>query len=215
MKMFWQRFVAALTPGVRVLLILLTVIYLASITGKLTSLINLSNWLAARSQDFWHGQIWRLVTYASLPMGAIDFALNAFALILLGAQLERHWTRGELWLFCVIAAAGAGFAQILFASTSPTGAAPVMFALLIAWAFVCGHETLNFPVLGQMRVQPAVFVFAAVSLGITFITTGLLRTFIMASGGLTGWLYLWLRHKWLMTRASRAVQSERITRLEL
>jgi len=38
---------------------------------------------------------------------------------------------------------------------------------------------------------------------------------VMASGGLTGWLYLWLCYKWLMARAGRTFQSERINRLEL
>jgi hypothetical protein len=46
-------------------------------------------------------------------------------------------------------------------------------------------------------------------------SAGLTAALVMSSGGLVGWLYLWLRHKWLMTRAGRAFQSERISRLEL
>jgi hypothetical protein len=38
---------------------------------------------------------------------------------------------------------------------------------------------------------------------------------VMAAGGLSGWFYVWARHKWLMSRASRVVPSERISRLEL
>jgi hypothetical protein len=37
----------------------------------------------------------------------------------------------------------------------------------------------------------------------------------MISGGATGFSYLWLRQKWLMSRDSRVVHSERINRLEL
>jgi hypothetical protein len=48
-----------------------------------------------------------------------------------------------------------------------------------------------------------------------FFTAGLVTAIIMSAGGLTGWLYLWLKHKWLMSRASRVAHSERMSRLEL
>jgi chromate transport protein ChrA len=95
------------------------------------------------------------------------------------------------------------------------GAAPVMFGLLIAWAFECGHQPVQFPQFGEMTVRQMVLIFALVSLAIVFFTAGLARTAVMAAGGFTGWLYLWLRHKWFMSRSGRAVHSERINRLEL
>ncbi len=91
----------------------------------------------------------------------------------------------------------------------------MVFALLLAWASVSGREMMLFPLFGPMTVRQMVWVMAAASLLIMFITAGLARTLIMAAGGAAGWLYLWLRQKWLMARASRVVQSERINRLEL
>ena len=112
MKMFWQRFNAMLTPGVRTLLILSAVIYVSAMIGSFTHLFDLNSWLGASAAEFWRGQIWRAVSYALLPAGILDFVMNSFALVLLGAQLERHWTRGRLWIFCVIVAAGAGLTHI-------------------------------------------------------------------------------------------------------
>ena len=218
MRIVWQRFTTALTPGVRIILIVLTIVFIATLAGKLTHTVDLPRWLAASPPDFWHGHAWRIVTYALLPAGALNFLMNAFALIMLGSMLERHWTRGELWLFCVIAAAGAGFTSVLLAaSSSPplTGTAPMMFGLLVAWAFISGHEVVPFPLFGQMTVRQMVLILAVVSFLVMLFSAGLTTALVMSSGGLTGWLYLWLRHKWLMTRAGRTFQSERISRLEL
>jgi membrane associated rhomboid family serine protease len=215
MKSLWQRFTTNLTPGVRGVLILQTVVYLAAIVGALTNTFDLKDWLAASAPEFWHGQVWRIISYALLPTGIMDFLMNAFALFMLGSQLERHWSRGELWRFCVIAAAGAGGAQVLLSSLPLIGASPVMLGLLLGWAFISGHEILPFPVFGEMRVRQMVLILAAVSFAILFFSAGWIRAVVMAAGGLAGWIYLWLRLKWLMSRPSRAVESGRINRLEL
>jgi membrane associated rhomboid family serine protease len=218
MRIVWQRFTAALTPGVRGVLILLAIVFFATLAGKITHAVDLPRWLAASAPDFWHGQVWRIVTYALLPAGVLNFLMNAFALIMLGSMLERHWTRGELWLFCVIAAVGAGLVSVLLASSSSlplTGPAPMMFGLLVAWAFISGHEVVPFLLFGQMTVWQMVLLLAAVSFLLMLFSAGLTTALVMSSGGLTGWLYLWLRHKWLMTGPARAFQSERISRLEL
>lgn len=215
MKNLGQKFTVALTPGVRGILILQTIFYLAASIGNLTSTFDLNLWLAASAPEFWHGQVWRIISYALLPVGFMDFLMNTFALVLLGSQLERHWTRGALWRFGLFAAAGAGFAQIFLSSLPMTGAAPVMFGLLVAWALVCGHEVALFPIFGQMRVRTMVLFFAAVSCAVMIFTGGWVRALVMVAGGITGGSYLWLRHKWLMSRASRAVESSRINRLEL
>ena len=188
---------------------------LVAVGGKFSSLFDLSHWLAVNAADIWHGQVWRLIAYPLLPVGVLDFLMNSFALVLLGSQLERHWTRGQLIWFCVIAAAGAGSTQVTLSPLPLIGAAPMIFGLLIGWAVVCGHEVLRFPIFGQMSVRQMVTIFSAVSSVTMVFSAGWLRTTVLLSGGVTGWFYLWLQHKWLMARASQSVQSERISRLEL
>jgi membrane associated rhomboid family serine protease len=218
MKNSWQRFLSALTPGVRVLLGLLAAAYLAAIVGTMLHAYDLHGWLALSGPDLWHGQVWRLMTYALLPAGILDFVMNAIALVVLGGLLERHWSRGQLWLYCIVVVAGAGVAKVLLQSASPlplTGAVPMMFGLLIAWGFLCGNEGINLLVFGQMTVWKLVLGAAVISLFILLLTAGLIAPLILAAGGLIGWLYLWLKQKWLMSRPSRVVRSERISRLEL
>jgi membrane associated rhomboid family serine protease len=218
MRIYWQRLSASLTPGVRVLLGLLAAAYLAAAIGTMLHAYDLHGWLALSGPDLWRGQVWRLVTYTLLPAGILDFVMNAIALVMLGGLLERHWSRGQLWLYCLMVVAGAGMAKVLLQFASPlplTGATPMMFGLLIAWGFLCGNQVINLPVLGQMTVRKLVLGAAVISLFILFLMGGLIAPLILAAGGLAGWLYLWLKHKWLMSRAGRVNHSERISRLEL
>jgi membrane associated rhomboid family serine protease len=218
MKTFWQRSLAALTPGVRLLLGLMTAAYVAATVGKSIHAFDLYGWLALSGPTFWSGQIWRLVTYALLPAGILDFLMNGIALVMLGGLLERRGSRGELWLYCVVTAVGAGLAKVLLQISSPlplAGATPLMFGLLIAWCFLCGRETINILIFGEITVWKLLLGVAAIGLFITFLTAGSVTALILAAGGLAGWLYLWLKQKWLMSRASRVAHSERMSRLEL
>ncbi|MGA2854146.1 MAG: rhomboid family intramembrane serine protease [Verrucomicrobiota bacterium] len=218
MKNFLQRFLASLTPGVRILLGLLAAAWLAAVIGKYLHAFDLRDWLAVSGPKFWSGQIWRLVTYALLPAGIMDFLMNGIALVMMGGLLERHWSRGEFWRYCLVSAAGAGLAKVLLQSSNPlplVGAAPMMFGLLIGWGFLCGHESISVFPFGEMVVWKLVLVAGAAGFLIMFSTAGLVTAIIMAAGGLTGWLYLWLKHKWLMSRAGSMVPSDRISQLEL
>ena len=129
MKHFWQRFLAALTPGVRTVLGLLAAVYLAATVGTLLHAFNLQDWLEVSGPKFWSGQIWRLATYALLPAGIMAFVMNGIALVMLGGMLERHWSRGEFWRYCLVTAAGAGLAKVLLQFSNPlplVGAAPAV-----------------------------------------------------------------------------------------
>ena len=141
MKHFWQRFLASLTPGVRVLLCLSSAVYLAAVMGNYSHAFDLTRWLAVSGPNFWRGQIWELITYPLLPMAVFDFVLNSLMLILLGGLLERSWSRAELWTYCAVAASGAGLAKVILQFSNPvpmTGMAPVVFGLLAAWGNLSG-----------------------------------------------------------------------------
>lgn len=218
MKIFWQRFLALLTPGVRILLALLVAVCFAALVGKSAHTFDLYGWLALSGAKFWGGQIWRIVTYALLPNGILDFVMNSFALVILGGQIERHWSRDEFWFYCLIAVVGAGFAKILLSFLDPSplvGMAPMNFGLLMAWGFLCGRETVSLVPFGEITVWKIVLFGAGISFLITVFTAGVATAIIMSAGGAIGWLYLWLKLKWLMSRTASAAHSERITRLEL
>lgn len=218
MKQAWQRFLAMLTPGVRILLCLLWAIYLAAVIGRVARIYDLYGWLALSGPAFWSGQVWRVATFVLLPVGVLNFLMNSLALVMLGGLLERHWSRGEFWRYCLVTTLGAGVTFVCLQFSSPVpfvGAAPMVFGLLVAWGFVCGHEVINLLVVGEITVWKLVLGAAVISLLVMALTGGLVMALVMAAGGLTGFVYLWLKHKWLMSRPSSIAQSERINRLEL
>jgi len=218
MNRFWHRFLASLTPGVRVLLCLMSAVYVAAVTGKLTNSFDLYRWLTLSGPGFWNGQIWQLASYPLLPVTVLDFAFNSLMIVLLGGLLERLWSRSEFWVYCAVAAVGAGLAKVILQSASSfpmAGMAPVVFGLLAAWGYLLGHEKVPFVFFGEMTVRQMVLLAGAISFVTTLLSTGLANAIIMLAGGLTGWLHLWLRSKMVLTRASRVVNSERINRLEL
>jgi len=218
MKSWGGRFLAELTPGVRVVLSLLMAVWLMVVLGQALAGIHLDHWLALSGPWFWHGEVWRLVTYVLLPTGFMDLLMNGLAVVLLGRMLERHWSRGEFWIYCLVTVAGAGLAKVGLQCSNPqplTGAGPMAFGLLIGWGFLGGREAITVVFLGETTVWKLVLLTGAVSLlGLGF-TAGLVPALIMAAGGLAGFTYLWLKHQWLMSRAGSVVQSERIRRLEL
>jgi len=218
MKAWGGRILAELTPGVRGVLGLLMAAGLAAFLGQALAGFRLDHWLALSGPWFWHGEVWRLVTYAVLPSGLMDFLMNGLAVVLLGRLLERYWSRGEFWLYCLVTVAGAGVAKVGLQCSNPmplTGASPMAFGLLIGWGFLCGRESVPLFLLGETTVWKLMLMAGAVSLLVLFFTAGLVPALIMAAGGLAGFSYLWLKHQWLMSRAGSVVQSERIHRLEL
>jgi membrane associated rhomboid family serine protease len=218
-KKYLQQFLGLLTPGVRILLGVLTLVYLVALAGKLTTAFHCDDWLSLSARQFWDGQVWRLLTYALIPAGALDLVANGFVIILLGGLLERIQSRGVLWTICLISTAGAGVAKVTlqFSIAAPLiGATPMVFGLLAAWCYLCGHEKIAVPLFGEMLVGHLALLAGAVSLLGMVISAGLSTALVMLSGSLSGWFYVWLRRKSFMYRAARTVHSEpNISRLEL
>ena len=218
MERIWHRFLASLTPGVRILLCILSAVYLAAIIGKFSHAYDLYHWLALSGTNFRHGQIWRVVTYPLLPVGVLDLLFNSLMIILLGGLLERIWSRSELGMYCVVAAVGAGLARVILQFSNPvpmTGTGPLVFGLLAAWGCLFGHEKISLGHFGEITVRQLALLVGIISLVTTWFSAGLISAGIMLAGGLTGLFYLWLRARLLMARGSRIVDSERINRLEL
>ncbi len=218
MKKFQQQFLNSLTPGVSVLIALLGLVYLAVIAAKMTGTADLLEWIPLTGPQFRNGQVWRVVTYALVPAGIVDFIMNGFVLILLGVHLERHQSRGALWMICIFAALGGGLAKVTiqWSSTSPlVGATPIVYGLLAAWCLLFGHERIMVPPIGEIFVWQLTLLAGAVSFLVMALSTGLSDALVFLGGGVSGWFYVWLRRKWFMRRTARTVHSERIARLEL
>ncbi len=218
MRRIWQSVWGPLGPAVRGLLFVLAAVYVAALVGAYSHTYNLYDWLVLSGPRFRKGEVWRIVSYALLPAGIMDFLFNGMMLLFLGPLLERAWSRRELWCYCGISAGGAGLAQVLLRGGSPAvlvGTAPVIFGLLAAWGLVCGHEKVLFGFVWEMSVRHAAMLFAVFGFLVMLATTGAINALIMLCGGVAGLLYLAARSRVLRARPSQTVTSERIGRLEL
>ena len=218
MKTAWHRFLAPLTPGVRVLLLLLTIMYLAAFVGVFSRAYNLDAWLALSGTAFWSGKVWRIATYVVLPASLLDFLFNWMVILFIGIWIERVWSDRRLWTYCLVCTLGAGLAKVLLQPASPqpmVGTMPMVFGLLAASAYLFGHEKILLWFIWEVTVRQAAILLAVLGAVLMLPCAGLMTAAIMLCGGLTGLGFLWLQSKFLHARASRPVVSERMGRLEL
>jgi len=218
MRSTWHRFLAPLTPGVRVLLCLLTICYVVAIAGVFSRSYNLYPSLGLAGPFFWHGKLWTIFTYGLLPATLVDFLFNWVMILVFGSWLERVWSRWQLWLYCGVCAVGAGLVKVLVQPSAPmimVGTTPVVFGLLAAWGTLFAGERVLFWFLWDMSIRQAAIVMALISFVVMLPCAGPVVAGIMLTGGVAGLVMLAFQSKVLHSRVSRSVVSERMGRLEL
>jgi membrane associated rhomboid family serine protease len=218
MKHVYRKFLFPLKSGTRLLILVISLLYAAAFIGGITKTYDLFEPLGLRSTSVWHGEFWRIISYAFLTPNLLNFVLNIILLAMLGSFLERVWSSKEFWTFCILCAAGAGLAKVLVTPMSDALIAAnvsIIFGLLVAWAKIFGHERVYFMGIWEMNVRAAAFIFAAISILAMLPCAGILNTLIMLCGGVAGWLYLFIRLRSVRLQQSQTVGSVRMGRLEL
>ena len=208
---------SALTPGVRGLIVVLLATYVAALAGRFTGAYDLEGWLALSPRGVWQGQVWRLITYSFLPNAVFDFVLNGFALAMLGTLLERAWTRGQLWSYYLIVAAGTGLVRFALAPSTAwlfVGATGAVYGFLAAWARLFGQEPMSLMGTWNTTVRNIALVMALVGLLTLLSFAGWRDCVAVAAGGVTGWIYLSIRWRRNLAAPAGRASSERISRLE-
>jgi membrane associated rhomboid family serine protease len=218
MKHAYHNFLLPLKTGTRLMIFFMSLLYIAALVGKLTAKYNFFEWSGLRSTSVWHGEVWRLLSYAFVTPNLFNFVINVAMLAMLGAFLERVWSAKEFWIFCLISAAGAGIAKVLVTPASPVlivANVPILFGLLVAWAKTFGNERVYFMGIWEMSVRVCALIFALISILAMLPCAGILNTLIMLCGGAAGWIYLFLRSRSVHSQQSKVVGSVRMGRLEL
>src|SRR5262249_52910542 len=155
-------------------------------------------------------EVWRLLTYAFLPLGILDWLISLFWLATLVCVLERIWSGRELWLYCLLSALVASILLTLLKQPAClyAGNGAMILALIAAWVRFYGKERIILLGFGEMSVRQAALVVTIIEVLILVFTGGLAVTVAMLSGGFAGWLYLFLRGQHLLNRRSRPLDSE-------
>jgi membrane associated rhomboid family serine protease len=186
---------------------------------QLTHQSRIVEWTGLAPALVWHGQVWRLASYALFAPGVLGWAICLFWLVTLTVILAHNWSVKNFWIFCLFTAIAGAVPLVLFRSNLDTrmfGAWSVIFGLLVAWDRLYRRERLVMLGLGEMTVRQAAIFIAVINGVIAFFSCGgWLSLLSMMCGAGAGWIYLALGEKRVMSRGSQAVESKRIARLEL
>lgn len=218
MRQVYSRFVLPLKSGTRWMLLLFAFIYIAQVIGEQTRTYDLARVLALYPNTIWSGQVWRLVTYAFITPTLALFAINLLYIGMLGHWLERVWSPREWWTYSLLCTLAAAFAKVAIAPTSSFGFISnlgLSFGLLAAWGRIFSHEAVLLMGVWKMSVRTAAIVFAVINFLLILPCGGLLNALVLLMGGVAGWFYLSLRWKMSRLQSSRAVDSVRMSNLEL
>ena len=215
---FLRNFLGSLPRASFLLVLLYALGYPLALAGHYTHAFDLYRGLMLSPAVTWKGEVWRLVSYAFLPNGVVDWVVSLFWLSTLVAVLGRNWSGTELWLYCLLATvAGALVVTVAQAAVhgGVVGNGAMLFGLLAAWYRLYGRERLILLGFGEISVRQAAILVVFIEILISLFCLGWVVTLAMMCGGVAGWLYLVLRGKSALNRRSEVLDSQRIARLEL
>ena len=218
MKNLVQIYFLSLRRGMRLFLLVFLLGFPAAWIGQRLQWIDLYNWLALTPALVWKGQVWRLVSYAFLPLGALDWIFTLFWLATLVAVLNRNWSARGFWGYCLLGALSGGlFVSLLRPGLQSglVGGGAMIFALLVAWDWTYRHERLLLLGIGEMSVRQVAVLIAVINSVVLFFGSGWFLMLAMWCGGLVGWLWLRIRTKLFLGQTPRQIRSERVAWLEL
>jgi membrane associated rhomboid family serine protease len=218
MKNLFRNYFSSLPWGLRLFMLIFVLGFPVAWIGLRTQLFNLYAWLALTPSLIWQGQVWRIVTYAFLPAGPLDWIISTFWLATLVAVLGRTWSARGFWGYCLMGALAGGLFVTLLKPGMPyglAGSSAIIFALLVAWDWLYRNERLILLGIGEISVRQAAVLIAIINSLILFFCVGWFLMLAMWCGGLAGWLWLRIRSKLFLGQTPQQVRSERVARLEL
>ena len=218
MKNLFRNYFSSLPWGMRLFLLIFVLGFPIAWIGHRAQLFELYDWFDLTPALVWKGQVWRVVTYAFLPAGPLDWAISIFWLATLVSILGRTWSARGFWGYCLLGAlAGALFVTLLKPGMSYgiAGSSAMIFALLVAWDRLYRNERLILLGIGEISVRQAAILIAIINSLILFFCAGWFLMLAMWCGGLAGWLWLWIRAKLFLSQTPQQIRSERVARLEL
>jgi len=212
-NIFWSQ-----TLGARLVLLAYVLGFPLALAGHYTHTFDLYGWLGLVPALVWKGQVWRVVSYAFLPGGWIDWVVSTFWLVTLISVLGRNWTSRGFWGYCLLGTIAGALPVVLLKpgmESGVAGNAGMIFALLAAWDWFYHHERLILLGIGEISVRQAAILIAVINSLILFFCDGWFLMLAMWCGGVAGWLWLTARAKLFMGKTAQQIRSERVARLEL
>lgn len=233
------RFGPRLTPMVRKLIIINSVIFLIQIlfslglrstSPSIQPASQLLQFFALWPNEILHtGFVWQLFTYMFLHGSIMHILFNMLALWMFGSELEEEWGSTEFLRYYLVSGVGAGvmiflIPLLLQQQTGPTvGASGALFALLLAYAVYWPERRLLFMLVFPIKVKYFVLIFGAIAFFLTLTSSGMGGiSHVGHLGGLiSGYLYLtlsfhqkqspsWKNSKWNLAHQWQLYQQKKL-----
>ncbi len=165
--------VMGMTPGVKALLLANVAIYIVQTLmrdtingiGPITGMFGFIPYEA-----FFHGQVWRFVTYMFLHGGLTHILFNMIGLWMFGTQIESHWGRGPFLLYYLVCGLGGAFTYGLFkifgmeAAIPMVGASGAVYGILLAYGMMFPDAVILVAMILPMKAKYAVVLFGLIEL---------------------------------------------------
>jgi membrane associated rhomboid family serine protease len=218
MKNLFKNLYSSQTAGARLVLLTYALGFPLALAGLYSHTFDLYGWLALVPALVWKGQVWRMVSYALLPGGWVDWVVSLFWMATLISVLGRNWTARGFLGYCLLGIVAGALPVVLLEpgmDIGLAGNAAMIFALLAAWDWFYRRERLILLGIGKISVRQAAILIAIINSLILFFCDGWFLMLAMWGGGLAGWLWLAVRAKMFMGQSAQQIRSERVARLEL
>lgn len=180
-----------ITPGVKNLLIINTVVFvLMYFFGLGNFFIRLFSLIPYYSLNGF--QLWRFVTYIFLHGGFGHIFFNMFALWMFGVGLERIWGTKEFYKFFLLTGIFAGLSMAIFnfGSLVPTiGASGAVYGILMAYALLFPEQEIYLYFLFPIKMKYFALILGAIEFLSSFQYDGIAH-FAHLGGMVAGYLYL-------------------------
>lgn len=163
------KFGPGLTPGIKGLIILNSVIFLLQNLSLMFNKIDIVPYFALNSDTMSFFDIYQFLTYAFLHGGIFHILLNMLALYMFGAELEIHWGKNRFLAFYLFSCIFGGVFTWVIHNTLMLppggignriiiGASGGVFGVLIAYALIWPNREVLFMFFFPMKIKYMVII---------------------------------------------------------
>ena len=183
-----------LPEGVKLLLILNTVIYLITVISGVKYELFYSNF-GLVPVKLWKGwMIWQPLTYLFLHGNFIHLLFNMFVLWMFGKDLENEWGKRAFYQYYFVSGIGAGIITSLFSFGSYTpviGASGANYGLLLAYGLMYPNRMVYLYGIFPVKVKFMVLALAVIAFFASMTSPNSTTSHITHIGGMViGFLFL-------------------------
>lgn len=154
-----------LPTGVKNLLIINVIFFLATLVLERYGFLQITNALALWPLASGRFQIWQLVTYMFMHASFGHIFFNMFALWMFGYILENYWGTRRFIFYYLFCGVGAGLLNMIIPGMGPTvGASGAVYGILLAFGMLFPEERIYLYFLVPIKAKWFVIGYAAIEL---------------------------------------------------